>query len=95
MCVQIGLAGAQCTSYTDCSDYYPCDSATSKCKALPAVGESCSTSTRCFADDAYCDTVNYMCKQAKPDGTSCTSPIECVSGECNGVCGPTTTATCP
>lgn len=95
-CVKVGVTGAHCTTYSECSDYYPCDYNTMQCKALPAIGESCASSYQCFADDAYCDQTTTTCKVGKSDGSTCASPTECISGMCSaGVCGTTSTPTCP
>lgn len=99
-CVQVGLAGAQCTSFLDCSEYYPCDFAASQCKVAPAIGESCASNYRCFAADAYCDTSTTTCTAVKADGSPCNGGNECMSRQCVGgsgglACGEEPSLACP
>jgi hypothetical protein len=88
ICMQVGVVGATCTSYEQCSQYYECDFMTSKCAEPPRIGESCSSGSMCFDADAYCDPTTTTCMAGRADGSPCTSNLECASGACTGsMCG--------
>jgi len=82
-CKQVGLPPAQCTSSTQCSQYYPCDFTLQQCKRGPSIGMMCSTSTPCFDEGAFCDFASGFCAAAKADGNLCNADIECISRNCD------------
>ena len=89
VCRQLGLPPTACTSTTQCSPFYPCDFTTSMCKQGPALGQPCSSSNRCFADDTFCDTATLMCVATRAEGMPCTTGTQCQSGFCDfdiGLC---------
>jgi hypothetical protein len=93
LCTQVGLAGATCTSTIACSQYYPCDFSMGQCNQGPALGESCSSSQRCFSADTYCNPSTSTCTELGQNGETCDSGDQCASGFCSfstgiaGVCG--------
>lgn len=95
-CKKIGLPPATCTSSTQCSTFYPCDTATGKCTKAPSVGQSCASSYTCFDVGTYCDTqTTLMCLAVKSDGSTCSYDNECVSGNCDTTVTPSICMTPP
>ena len=82
-CVAVGLIGATCSNSSDCSSYYVCDFATSKCKRGPITGEACqSGGSRCF-DASFCDSSTLMCVPYRGAGEICSTSLQCASGDCD------------
>lgn len=81
-CKPLGLASATCTTDTQCSRFYPCDS-TGHCAKLPGVGQSCIDTFKCFDEGTFCDTNTYTCTALLSDGAMCTSDTQCVSQNCD------------
>ena len=83
-CQRVGLPPTTCTSTTQCSPYYPCDTTAGQCKQGPAIGQPCSGSQRCFADGTFCDTAStFTCVAERANGQPCTSELHCQSGFCD------------
>lgn len=81
-CKPLGLAGAMCMYSEQCSTYYPCDG-TGHCTKAPSVGQSCSTTYKCFDAGTYCDTTTYLCTARRGDGAMCTADTDCNSNNCD------------
>ncbi|HEY1549715.1 MAG TPA: Dickkopf N-terminal cysteine-rich domain-containing protein [Kofleriaceae bacterium] len=94
-CIKDGLPGDSCATGSDCSEFFPCDASTLKCKQAPGLGEPCTGD--CFAAGTFCTdalgSASPVCAPAGSDGATCTETNQCLSSHCdNGVCD--TPATC-
>lgn len=86
MCKQLGLPNAQCTSSSQCSQYYPCDFTTSPgvCKQGAGLGQMCTGGSNCFDAGTFCDfNGGGLCTAVKADGSPCSNSQECASGSCD------------
>lgn len=77
VCVAAGLPGDPCTTATDCSMFYGCNTATMQCVPLPSRGEAC---TFTCGDDSWCN--NGTCDAPKANDATCSRNAECVSNYC-------------
>lgn len=82
-CIQIGVAGAPCTTSMQCSPYYRCDNTAGMCVKTPTRGQSCSSVGRCFDAGTYCDSSTLACDDTKADGIPCGNDLECQSTTCD------------
>lgn len=81
-CAAVGLAGAPCTSHTECSPFIECDLSSQRCIELPTLGMPCDTDC---AGDSYCrfttDGIG-VCTELMVNGTPCDDPGTCASHNC-------------
>ncbi|MFT3695785.1 MAG: hypothetical protein QM831_21790 [Kofleriaceae bacterium] len=82
-CVADGLAGAACTTNADCSPFYPCDTTSGQCTALPTAGQAC---TGLCSDTSYCDSTSKTCTPRQANGATCTAAAQCESNFCKTTC---------
>jgi hypothetical protein len=87
-CRAFAGAGESCDSHAQCG--FPegiCQSASSTCLLLAAVGETCGTARPCQPYAATCDSLtdpqNPICVAARPDGQPCSDATECESFYCH------------
>ena len=93
ICKKVGLPPAMCTSSTQCSQYYRCDTTLQQCVQGPTLGMSCSTTNRCFDAASFCDTTTFMCVALRNDGEMCTTDTQCKNSNCDTSTSPSVCTT--
>jgi hypothetical protein len=87
-CVALLLAGATCSSTSDCVRTTFCDYSKGQCTARVATDSTCkgSDSSECIEGD-YCDSTSKLCATKKANGATCTTLDMCQSSNCSsGTC---------
>jgi hypothetical protein len=81
-CVALGLPGAACVSYRDCSQFAECDMTNHVCIELPSLGMPCDLAC---VGESWCDFNEQgvgTCTVPQPNGTPCDDSGKCLSQNC-------------
>jgi hypothetical protein len=81
-CHYVALAGEQCGTGQQCSNYYTsCDATIQACITYPRTGEDCSQTQRCNDVGTYCD--GSVCRLPRANNEPCTTDSDCASLYCD------------
>ena len=81
-CVALGLPGASCTSYLDCSPFAECDVMHKLCIELPTLGMPCDLAC---AGESWCNFGGQpqgTCTAPQDNGAPCENSDQCLSQNC-------------
>ena len=82
-CVPVGLPGASCVDFRDCSPYMQCDAQALQCREFPALGERCDVGCQ---GTAWCARPSGAevgtCAEPQENGAPCSANNECATFSC-------------
>lgn len=82
-CVPIGLPGAACATFLDCSPYMQCDDATKRCREFPPLEAGCDVGCQ---GEAWCarpeGSPTGTCAAPQENGAPCEANNACASFHC-------------